>query len=153
MKVKLTDEWQTPHDFREWFETMFGYPEIDVACNGNNMFGDLGLSDGLLLDWNPNDSVRGIIWCNPPYSQTSVLVDRAIKQFNKHKKSRIYMLLKNDTSTKWFNKLMEANASVWFLNPRIQFDPPEGLKKSSNAFSSILVLLDGRGRMYYNKWK
>ncbi len=153
--AKLTDKWQTPKDFRDWFIENYFLPDLDVAAERFNHFGVFYLHDGLKNDWVILGNKETEVWCNPPYSETGLWVDRAIHQHEKHPATTIIMLLKNDSSTKWFHKLIKAEANIIFLNPRIQFNPPEGLKKSSNAFSSILVELSPHSARYldYKRWK
>ena len=93
-------------------------------------------TNGLLIEWGDETFV------NPPYSNPLPWVEKAIEE-NK-KGNMIVMLLKVDTSTKWFAKLVEADAEILWFSRRLKFI--EG--KSAN-FPSMLVVLKG-GK---NEWK
>ena len=84
--------------------------------------------DGLDIEWKDKTYV------NPPYSKPLPQVEKAIKENKKGK--RIVMLLRMDTSTKWFMKLQEANAKFLWINKRLKFNTG----KPAN-FPSMLVIL------------
>lgn len=63
-----------------------------------------------------------------------ILVRQAIKESKKGK--RIVMLLKMDTSTKWFAKLQESGAMFLWVNGRLKFETG----KPAN-FPSMIVIL------------
>ena len=85
--------------------------------------------DGLNIEWKDKTYV------NPPYSKPEVWIDKAIEENNKNK--LIVMLLRMDTSTKWFKKLQEANAIFLWINGRLRFN-----NKSPANFPSMLVILN-----------
>ena len=87
-------------------------------------------SDGLSIEWKDKTYV------NPPYSNPLPWVLKAIEEYRKGK--RIVMLLRMDTSTKWFKELQEAGAVFLWVNGRLRFNTG----KSAN-FPSMLVLLTG----------
>ena len=89
------------------------------------LYGEKG---GLELDWLDYNYV------NPPYSNPSPWVDKAIVEANKGKV--VVMLLPVDTSTKWFAKLIEAKAHIFWSNGRIRFT------ESPPRFASMLVILN-----------
>ena len=88
-------------------------------------------TDGLLIDWGDKTFV------NPPYSNPLPWVEKAIKESQKG--NMIVMLLKVDTSTKWFMKLQEAGAKFLFINGRLKYNTG----KSAN-FPSMIVILENR---------
>jgi hypothetical protein len=68
------------------------------------------------------------VWLQPPYD----IVTAAIRHY---KHTRFAALLRLDPSTRWFGELYAASELI--LVPRadrIQFDPPPGVKASSNPF-------------------
>lgn len=85
--------------------------------------------DGLSIDWLDKTYV------NPPYSKVEPWIDKAIIENRKGK--TIVMLLRMDTSTKWFKKLQEANAVFLWVNGRLRFNDD----KPAN-FPSMLVILN-----------
>jgi len=86
-------------------------------------------TDGLLLDWKDKTYV------NPPYSTPLKWVEKAIEENKKGK--TIVMLLRVDTSTKWFAKLIEAKAHILWINKRLKHNTG----KPAN-FPSMLVILN-----------
>jgi hypothetical protein len=85
--------------------------------------------DGLLeVEWEDKTYV------NPPYSDPLPWVKKAIEEH--HKGKRIVMLLRMDTSTRWFKELQEAGAVFLWVNGRLRFNTG----KPAN-FPSMLVLL------------
>lgn len=110
------------------------------------------LWDGLLGDWfdpcilNPKGlrAFDGLgSWpdrtkINPPYSDPEPWVDRAIETAKQGK--TVALLLKHDSSTKWWSKLHEAGAHFLPIMGRITFS-----QGKPAPFPSILVILHGCG--------
>ena len=94
--------------------------------------------DGLDLDW----AQHGRIYVNPPYSNPTPWVEKAISEARRAE-CCIVMLLKHDSSTKWYSKLVEAGARFFMLQGRINFWNPQGqqIKHSTASFPSVLVVL------------
>ena len=92
----------------DWILKMFeGYFD---ACPLN----DNPQIDGLTIEWKDKTFV------NPPYSEPLKWVRKAIEENKKGK--LIVMLLKMDTSTKWFKELQEANAHFLWVNRRLHYN-------------------------------
>lgn len=87
------------------------------------------LINGLNIEWKDKTYV------NPPYSKPLVWVEKAIEENKKGK--TIVMLLRMDTSTKWFKELQEAGALFLWINGRLRFN---NLKPAN--FPSMLVILN-----------
>lgn len=100
--------------FRNWFD----------PCPLDNKF----KVDGLKINWYDRTYV------NPPYSMPMPWVMKAIDE-NKQGKT-IVMLLRMDTSTKWFKLLQEAGATFMWINGRLRFNTGKPA-----PFPSMLVLL------------
>ena len=86
-------------------------------------------TDGLKIEWGDKTYV------NPPYSNPLPWVEKAIEESKKG--NMIAMLLRVDTSTKWFAKLVEADAHILWFSKRLKFTD-----KAAN-FPSMLVILEG----------
>ncbi len=90
--------------------------------------------DGLEIEWEQYNFV------NPPYSQISKWVDKALKEREKGKMS--IMLLPARTDTKWFRKLYDNNSKFIFLTGRLHFnDTKEGVPFPSMLGSHRMVRL------------
>jgi hypothetical protein len=84
--------------------------------------------DGLNINWEDRTYV------NPPYSKPHLWVNKAIEENKKGK--TIVMLLRMDTSTRWFKDLQENGAKFLWISGRLRFQTG----KPAN-FPSMLVLL------------
>ena len=111
----MTDNYETPKWLMKIFEDWFD------PCPLNANF------DGLKLEWEDKTYV------NPPYSNPLPFVEKAIEENKKGK--TIVMLLRVDTSTKWFGKLIEAKAEILWFSKRLKFTD------KAPSFSSMLVIL------------
>ena len=118
------DNYPTP----EWLKSIFEgwYDPCPINPEG------LREEDGLGGNWSFTTFV------NPPYSDPEPWVDQAIVEAKKGK--RIVMLLRVDTSTKWFAKLHEAGAHFAWINGRIHF---ANNGRPAN-FASMIVFLGGK---------
>jgi len=87
--------------------------------------------DGLSIDWKDKTYV------NPPYSKPLPWIQKAIEENKKGK--LIVMLLRMDTSTRWFKELQEAGAKFLWINGRLRF----GTGKPA-PFPSMLVILNSQ---------
>ncbi len=114
------DEWRTPSDLYGFFR---GWD--DPALPGS--------SDGLAREWGDPT------YCNPPYSDPERWIDKAIDEARKGK--RIALLLKHDSSTRWWAKLHEAGAYFFAALGRLHYSDRGGAD-----FPSVLVILPVRGR-------
>lgn len=108
-----TDKWLA-NVFEEWYDP--------CPYNTNPDF------DGLSLSWKDKTFV------NPPYSDPLPWVQKAIQEHRKGK--RIVLLLKHDTSTKWYKLLHSAGA--YFATPTSRL---KHRTNSSAPFPSVLVFL------------
>jgi hypothetical protein len=114
----MKDNYATP----EWLMSVFGDWFDPCPLNPNPDF------DGLKIKWKDKTYV------NPPYSNPLKWVEKAIKESKRGK--TIVMLLRVDTSTKWFAKLVEAKAEILWFNGRLKF-----IDNKPANFPSMLVIL------------
>lgn len=120
------DHYKTPDFILDLFDTWFDPCPFDE----NPKF------DGLQIEW------KNKTYCNPPYSQPGKWINKAIEESKKGK--TIVMLLRVDTSTKWFAKLIENDAKILWFAGRLKFNG-----KPAN-FPSMLVILNNKktGNVY-----
>ncbi len=119
--LRMNDDYNTPDWIKEIFMDWFDPCPIST--------GELRAFDGLGSSWAKHTFV------NPPYSNPLKWVEKAIEENKKGK--MIVMLLRVDTSTKWFAKLVEAKAKILWFNGRLKF----ANNKPAN-FPSMLVILN-----------
>lgn len=113
----VNDDYPTP----EWLRKMFA--GWDDPCP----LGGAGVGDGLLREWGDPT------FANIPYSEPMKWVEKAIMETRRGK--RVVLLVRVDTSTRWWSKLVEAGARFAFFHGRISFN---GARAN---FASALVFL------------
>ena len=125
--------------------------EINTDCYRSddwilNMFKDY--FDPTPLNNNPTINALEIEWkdktyCNPPYSNPLPFVKKAIEESKKGK--LIVLLLKMDTSTKWFKELQEAGAHFLWINGRLHYNGLHHTYKGNVPFPfpSMFAILEG----------
>ena len=106
-----TDDWLF-NVFDDWFDPCPLYADFD----------------GLRITWDTHTYV------NPPYSNPMPWVKKAIEESKKG--CTVVMLLKNDSSTKWYKMLHENGSRFLMIHGRLQFRTG-----SSAPFSSVLVVV------------
>ena len=125
--IKKSDCWKTPR----WLMRHF-IDHYDPCPS--NFKEDYFHKSGLEKNWRKSRAS----YVNPPYSQPKLWVDKAIEQQNKG--VDVVMLLRCDPSTKWYKKLVEADAHFCYFNERLKFSESKG----SPNFASMLVFLEGK---------
>ena len=87
--------------------------------------------DNLKIDW-PKDK---IIFCNPPYSQIKIWIDKIICEVKEG--AYVKLLIPARTDTKYFHKLMNSGcvSKILFFEGRLKFN-----EKLGAPFPSILIM-------------
>lgn len=128
-----SDSFSTPQWVLDMFHNAFDPCPFNPEFNPNEDY------DGLVDDW-PDE---GLIFINPPYSNVMPWIERAFNhKFEcnmKGTKVTIVMLLKHDSSTKWFSKLQEYGARFLMFQGRLAFG--NGEKRAPCSFPSILAVI------------
>lgn len=152
----IRDLWQTPKEIFKKLNREFNF-SLDVAASDKNHLCDqyhTEEDDALNLPWYSSN------WCNPPYSNITPWVEKAIEQHAQNK--TVVMLVPADTSVKWFKLAYESCNEVRFISGRISFinadtqKPVNGNNKGSVLFiwkghapkNSRTVTLIGRDDFY-----
>ena len=105
-------------------------------CPMNTEFDPVIHNNGLLTDWvEESYEHNGKIFLNPPYSNVQPWITKAIAAAEDG--CTIILLLKHDSSTKWYMQLCEAGAHFLPIHKRLRFNC-----KSAAAFPSVLVVLE-----------
>ena len=116
---EMSDNYNTP----SWIKEIF-----------KDWYDPCPISKGELREFDGLGSWKDRTFVNPPYSKPMPWVEKAIAENKKGK--TIVMLLKVDTSTKWFARLIEAKAEIMWFNKRLKF-----LNNKPANFPSMLVIL------------
>ena len=119
LTYQKNDEHYTPKWIFDALQVTF---DLDVAAPiggvewipANNIFTEK--DDGLAKEW------FGLVWMNPPYSQTTPWIDK----FLEHKNG---IGLVPVTATRWFRKLWKEADSFLITDERIRFERPGGSYK------------------------
>lgn len=106
------DLWASPKEVVAWMEERYGKYDIDAAASIDNRVCEKFYSkhtNCLIRWWGKGKHV----WLNPPYSDPSPFVTKAIEQMEHG--NQIDMLLPADTSTAWFCDAQKNAAEVIFI--------------------------------------
>jgi phage N-6-adenine-methyltransferase len=146
--------WSTPKEFRDWLATRWTFT-LDAAADDHNKICD-GFCDRKYDAFNLIGKLSGAcIWINPPYCQGEKysIMNWVKLGFDLHTDGNtVVMILPTDTSTKWF-EFAATHGRVELLTPRINFDPPSGIKKSSQRGINCLVIFDGKRGINLRNWR
>lgn len=134
----IRDLWRTPKQVFEYYNRRFKF-SCDVAASEKNAlcvdFLDFE-DDALNSQWFSSN------WCNPPYSDISPWVYKAIEQCEGKGRLTV-MLLPSDTSVKWFREAFEYCTECHFISGRLAFINEEtGKLVSGNNKGSVVFVFD-----------
>ena len=138
----IRDLWRTPKEVFDYYDLRFNFT-TDVAASFENRFCRDHRSanmDGLLTGWGDRS------WCNPPYSDTSRWVRKAICEMGLGRLS--VMLIPGDTSVKWFKTAFENCTECHFISGRLAFISEEtGKPVPGNNKGSVVFIFDPNSPM------
>jgi len=119
----------------EWYNKRYSFT-TDVAANDKNHLCDHYFTigdDALTKDWGVSN------WCNPPYSNITPWVEKAIEEMGKG--NTTVMLIPADTSVAWFKKAFDNCSGCEFISGRISFINAEtGKPQSGNNKGSVVFI-------------
>jgi len=121
------NEWYTPANIIEAARAALGVIELDPATSeiANETVKAVEYytesDDALSLDWPVSK-----IWMNPPYARGLVSDFVAKLLGSVSDGSEAIVLVNNATETDWFQRLMDASASICFHKGRIRYATPDG---------------------------
>ena len=126
------DNIRTPGDFYSKLDEEFHFDKYD-PCPENPE--GLREFDGL----SPAPENVKAYYMNPPYSNCAPWIRKAIEDSSRG--ITVVMLLKSDTSTKWFHELVMPNAAVRFVKGRLKF-----LSGKPATFPSLIAVFQKKKR-------
>ena len=138
----IRDLWQTPKPIFDYYDRRFDIV-ADVAASESNSLCTSFLDqedDALKTRWFVTN------WCNPPYSDITPWVEKAIEE---KKKGRLtVMLIPADTSVKWFKLAYENCTECHFISGRLAFINAQTQKPvSGNNKGSVVFIFDPNSPM------
>jgi len=139
-------DYETPRWVIQTIEWRFGIAfDVDVAASKQNKRCHLFISEE--DDALGESSVWGGVvthdhpvtfWCNPPYSNVMPWIPMAYEN-TVFSGDECWMLLKNDSSTKWYQKCIALADEMYLITgKRISFEI-DGVPDPGNNFASMLV--------------
>ncbi len=125
------DRWCTP----QWLTELLPRVSLDPCSNDRSTVRSIdhrkedSFFDGLETSWADRS-----VYVNPPYSNILPWAKKA-------KEAESFIFLVNlDPSTRWWRALVESGGTYIFLfDKRIAFEPPPGVKASTNPRPQALV--------------
>ena len=134
--VSIRDSWQTPKEMFNKLNSEFKF-SMDVCASHENKLVEHSYwtkeNDALNQNWGFES------WCNPPYSNITPWVEKAIIEHAQG--CTIVMLVPADTSVKWFKLAYESCNEVRFISGRISFINAETQKPvNGNNKGSVLFI-------------
>lgn len=133
----VRDLWSTPSELVAWMEIEYGDYDIDAAASKENAVCEKFYSketNCLKRWWGSNKH----IWLNPPYSNITPFVKKAIEQMEHN--NQIDILLPCDTSTGWFYEAQQRAAEIiWITGEVYQEGGTEYSRTGRLAFTSALT--------------
>ncbi|URC25748.1 DNA adenine methyltransferase [Escherichia phage EC147] len=133
----VRDLWSTPSEVVTWMESEYGDYDIDAAASKENSVCEKFYSketNCLKRWWGSNKH----IWLNPPYSNITPFVKKAIEQMEHN--NQIDILLPCDTSTGWFYEAQQKAAEIiWITGEVYQEEGTEYSRTGRLAFTSALT--------------
>lgn len=137
--VSIRDLWQTPKPIFNTLNHEFSFT-MDVCCSHENRLVEHNYwteeNNALIQSWGFTS------WCNPPYSDITPWVKKAIEEHEQG--CTIVMLVPADTSVKWFKLAYESCNEVRFISGRISFINADTQKPvNGNNKGSVLFIWRG----------
>lgn len=133
----VRDLWSTPSELVAWMEIEYGDYDIDAAASKENAVCEKFYSketNCLKRWWGSNKH----IWLNPPYSNITPFVKKAIEQIEHN--NQIDILLPCDTSTGWFYEAQQRAAEIiWITGEVYQEGGTEYSRTGRLAFTSAIT--------------
>ncbi len=135
--VEIRNKWRTPPYLFGTFHERYGFDKDVAASDDNHLLPDYLTEEMDALD--PSTPWGTFNWCNPPYSDISPWVNRAIAEHVIGNSTA--MLVPADTSTVWFRNAWETANEVRFISGRIAFlNADTGKPVSNNNKGSVLFV-------------
>ncbi len=141
--VEIRDLWRTPPELYAALDAEFNFVG-DVAASHLNHLHPAFLTkedDALSADWFDSFGA-GYLWCNPPYSDITPWVNKAVEAaFNGN---GVVMLVPADPSVGWFKLAREHATEIRFITGgRISFVRADtGLAVNGNNKGSMLIIFN-----------
>lgn len=132
-----SDCWATPPNMVRALEIEFGAFDLDPCCQTDTAKAPRFYTpeqDGLTQQW------HGRVFMNPPYSDPSPWLMKAIQEVEAGRAQLVVALLPACTDTGWFHELVQGRAEVRFIRGRVRFYGWQGTPITSPKQGSIFAI-------------
>jgi phage N-6-adenine-methyltransferase len=132
-QTSKTQDWMTPLWLFNLLDLEFSFT-LDVCADKDNTLCDDWFDrdkDGLKQNWS------GICFCNPPYNQAKLWVEKAYHEAEKGNCTAV-LLIAARTDTRYFWSFAR-HGEIRFLPGRLKFDLFEGTKFSAPFPSAVVI--------------
>lgn len=148
-KLKGWPHWTTPKPVLEVVQEV-GSIALDPFCNEaahtNGIAKACWAAGGLTEPWNQQVHA-GLIFVNPPYSDTKLVVEKCIQEAQQA--VEIILLVAARTDTKWAHSAFRAADGVCFWEGRIRFEnPPPESEGNAPSIPSMFVYWGPNRRLF-----
>ena len=130
------DTWRTPQYVFDYAGKLIGGFDFDTACDWVNKLSEpvwngFIAEDALAVKW------RGKCWCNPPYSNISPWIEKAIAS-----DAITVMLIPSPNGESYYGELIKNSHEI-AIQGRISFIGADGKPKNGNTRGSSLFIVNG----------
>lgn len=139
-KQSERDLWMTTKFIFDYYDKRFHFTHDVAASDENHLAANYFTEhdDSLTKEWGFSN------WLNPPYSQTSAWVDKAIEQTSDLSGRIVVMLLPAATSVSWFEKALKNCSECHIITGRIGLISSETNEPvNNNNIGSVVFVFDG----------
>lgn len=124
----VRDSWRTPGYLFKFADALLSGIEYDVACTADNALAGYMAPDTLIIPW------KGKCWCNPPYSNIPVWVDKILSENN----TTVALLIPSPNGESYYSKIIPNSYEIHIIG-RIAFldqfgNPVNGNNRGSSLF-------------------
>lgn len=136
--AELRDIWQTPKFIFDHYNARFNFT-MDVCASHENKLVEHSYwtesDDSLSQNW------CSVNWCNPPYSNITPWVMKAIDEMKRG--CTTVMIIPADTSVQWFKLAFDNCTECHFIAGRISFIRADtGKPQGGNNKGSVVFVFD-----------
>jgi phage N-6-adenine-methyltransferase len=113
-----SDHWATPWPIVRALESDLGTFDLDACCVPDTAKAPrfyTPMEDGLAQRW------FGRVWLNPPYSNVTPWLEKAIAETTACRALLVAALLPACVDTRWFHNLVKDRAEIRFIRGRVRF--------------------------------
>jgi phage N-6-adenine-methyltransferase len=143
-KQSHSQRWATPHEFFNGINSRYHFT-LDVCAepwSAKCVDYYTKEDDGLTQPWWSNEE-QTVFFCNPPYSNIGVWLERGIDAILEHDVSGCY-LVPASTGPQWFHRFVFGKCHIGFVKGRLEFEKPADVDSDEPGanFDSMLLSYD-----------